>query len=226
MEEYFSANRLFELEMGSVVHVNIEGYDFNFVVRLVGIDQGKLIITTLPAEHTIPEGDTYDTIFELGHCLEMKIVHDGKVIAFESIISDLSFQNSQLLIGSFPEMVECRRIRSHNRYPCILSCDIRYKQNERTGLITDISRGGCHMIISTETKNSFLGTAMKQNEPTELEIYFPFSEDPAIIETTVKSFEEKTPKGTQVGLAFVYDYPTVQKYMDSLRLESISNFFN
>lgn len=226
MEEYFSADRLFEVDIGSVVQVSMAESHYNFIVRLVGLDQGKLIITTLPAEHTVPDGENYETIFQLGRCLEMKVVHEGKIIAFESLVTDLVFEHSQLLIGSFPEMVECRRIRTESRYPCTLSCDVRFGGHERTGVITDISRGGCHLVISAETDNRFIEQAKQKKQPIELEIYFPFAEDPVTLDTSVKSFNAATPKGTKIGLAFDYDYPFIQKYMDSLRLESISNFFN
>lgn len=225
MEEYFSADRLFEVNIGSVVQMNMADSNYHFIVRLVGLDLGKLIITTLPPEHTIPDGENYDTIFQLGKCLEMKIVHDGKIIAFESLVTDLVFEHSQLLIGSFPEMVECRRIRTESRYPCTLSCDVQYGLFERTGVITDISRGGCHLVLGFDHDNQFMEVAKDQKETVELEIYFPFADDPVTIETSVKSYTAVTPQGTKVGLAFDYDYPFIQKYMDSLRLESISNFF-
>jgi len=81
------------------------------------------------------------------------------------------------------------------------------------------------LVLSAEFDNSFIEAAKVQKSPVELEIYFPFADDPVILQSSVRSYASTTPRGTTVGLSFEYDYPAIQQYMDSLRLESISNFF-
>lgn len=226
MEEYFSAERLMDLTIGSVVQVNNEEKDLHFVMQLVGVDQGHSVICTLPAPHNLPENATYDQLFIEGTVFEMRIIHDGKVIAFETSIMMTLDQPVKLLISTYPEMIESRRLRKDTRFPCTLSCDLRSGDNESYGVITNISNGGCQLNLPADVDHLFLEEAMDVQDPIDLEIFFPFAESSITINAHVRSMNNNTDNNCLVGLAFSFEYEAIRKYLDSLQLESISPFFD
>ncbi len=225
MEEYFPADRLLKFEMGSVVQINREDNEnIHFSTTLVGIDENHSVITSLPAQQFLPDGATYESIFTVGTMFEMKTIYDGQVVAFESSV--ISIYNNRLLISSYPEMIEARRLRQDTRFPCALSCDIRLNSKEFYGVISDISNGGCQMSVQHGTDYSLIEEALNTQDILELEVFFPFSEHPTVIAANVKSSTCLIDGACKVGLAFTTNQESVRKYLESLQLDSVSPFFH
>ncbi len=223
MEEYFPSDRLLSLTIGSVVQITREDVNQSFSVNLVGVDNEKFIITTLPAKQQLEQGYDYDACFAEGAMFEMKTIYDGRVVAFESSV--IGRYEDRLLIGSFPEMVETRRLRRDIRFPCTMACDIRLGKNEAYGAITDISNGGCQLSVKKNQEYGFIEEALNSQESLELEIFFPFSEHPAILSAKVKSSVCEIDGACKVGLAFNQEYESVRQYLESLQLDSVAPFF-
>ena len=224
MEEYFSADRLLELDIGSVFQINEEGKEEQYTVCLIGVDNNHSVVMTLPLQESLPDGTGYSDIFKLNTMFEMKTIHNGRIVAFESSIEGT--YGERMLISSFPEMIETRRVRVDTRYPCALSCDIRQGDLETYGVITDISLGGCQITVEKNENFEFLSFAMESQEMVELDVFFPFSETPIQILTKVKSSVCQIDGACKVGASFVYEYESIRKYLDSLQLYSVSPFFS
>lgn len=225
MEEYFSADRLLELAIGSVVQTSSQTQDNQFIVNLVGIEQGKAVITTLPATHNLPEHASYETLFTKGMVLEMRIIHHGTIIAFESGVLAIEQGYSQLLITSYPEMVETRRLRKDTRFPCTLSTDIMLGVTHTYGVIINISNGGCLLNLAGDIDPQIIEEAKKLEQPFELEVFFPFSDNSVTLMAVAKSVTILSERKVEVGLAFSQEYEVIRKYLDSLQLESVAPFF-
>ncbi len=222
-EEYFSADKILELHIGSVVQVSREDDDLHFSVSLVGADYEKFIITSLPNRQNLPSGETYESIFKSGTMFEMKTIHDGRVVAFES--SALGIYGDRLLLGSFPEMVETRRLRKDIRFPCALSVDIRSEDRVCYGVITNISNGGCQINVPKDTDYAFIEESINNKKRIDLEIFFPIADHPIIISAFVKSSVCQIDGACKVGLAFDGEYESVRRYLESLQLDSVAPFF-
>lgn len=223
VEEYFSADRILELKIGSVVQVSREDDDLHFPVNLVGADYEKTIITSLPNKQNLPAGETYESLYKLGTMLEMKTIHDGRVVAFES--SALGIHGDRLLISSFPEMIETRRLRRDIRFPCALPVDIRSGNSVSYGVITDISNGGCQINVPKDSEYTFIEESINQKKALDLEIFFPIAEQPIIISAHTKSSLCQIDGACKVGLAFDGEYECVRRYLESLQLDSVAPFF-
>ncbi len=224
MEEYFSADRLVKLHIGSVMQINQENDDTRFSVNLVGVELGASIITTLPLEKSLPEGYSMPRIFGRGRVFEMRTIHDGRVVAFETTVEAVF--DKRLLIGSFPEMVETRRLRRETRFPCALSSDIRFGNSETFGVISNISRGGCEFNAQENSDVAFLEELKSSIQTVDLEVFFPLMDDPIVLSATVKSMSCDLEGNCKVGLAFSADYFSVERYLESLQLDSVAPFFN
>lgn len=222
-EEYFSADRILGLKIGSVVQAAREDNDQHFSVVLVGADAGKSVITTLPNAQHMADGDTYDSLFPIGTMLEMKTIHDGRIVAFESSV--LGRHDDRLLVTSFPEMIETRRLRRDIRFPCVLSVDIRYGENIAYGAITNISSGGCQVSVAKDSNYSFIDQSINEVHFLELEILFPFEEQPIVIRARGRSAVCEIDGDCKVGLEFPEEYECIRRYLESLQLDSVAPFF-
>ncbi len=223
VEEYFSADRILDLTIGSVVQLCQEDTQQKFTVSLVGADNERSIITTLPPKQQLPDDTSYDEVFPKGTMLELKTIYDGRVVAFESEV--IGLYGDRLLIGSFPEMIETRRLRKDIRFPCALSCDIRQGKNESYAVITDISHGGCLLSVPQNAEYEFISESINGGIPLELEIFFPISDAPSVISATVKSSVCQIDGACKVGFAFNEQYECIRRYLESLQLDSVAPFF-
>lgn len=223
VEEYYSPERLLELAIASVVHVNSDNGDFHFTVSLVGVDSPHSVITTLPLQQNLPEGFGYDALFAPGDVFEMRTIHEGYVVAFESPFK--AIYEERLLITEFPEMVETRLLRSETRFPCALSCDIRLGPFESYGVISNISHGGCQLEVNRDASYSFIEDSIGQSTTVALEVFFPIMETPVIIEAFIRSAACQLDGACKVGIAFRQNYEVVRKYLESLQLDSVAPFF-
>lgn len=223
MEQYYPPDRILELAIGSVVHVNSESGDFHFTVSLVGVDAPNSVITTLPLKQSLPEGFGYDAIFAPDDIFEMRTIHEGYVVAFEGAFE--AIYDNRLLITRFPEMIETRLLRSETRFPCALSCDIRQGELESYGVISNISHGGCQLEVNRDASYDFIAFSVGQDTTIDLEIYFPTLEAPVTLEVLVKSAVCQVDGVCKVGIAFKGTYEVVRRYLESLQLDSVSPFF-
>ena len=210
MEEYFSSDRLVQLSIGSVINV-IDEHGSHHSVSLVGVGVGQCVITLLPTECTLTEGDE----------LEMQTIHDGHVIAFESSVHQI-FEN-RLLICTFPEMIESRRLRQEVRFPCVLSCDIHYDGKETYGAVTNISTGGCQLNVSENAE--LFEIALIEGGTIDIDLILPYSEIPIELSGRVKSTAQKVDESYIIGISFDQHYDDIRHYLDSLHLDSITPFF-
>lgn len=229
MENYLPPDRLLHLKLGSIISMESEDDELHFKVVLVGIDNNHSVITTLPGLSALPQNASYRSIFHPGRTFELKTIHEGRIVAFESTAT--GFYQDRLFIGSFPEMIETRQLRRDTRFPCALSCDIRLADKVSYGAITNISNGGCQLTVKAEdsaepASNSLVGSALESQQPIELEVFFPYADNAVTLTASVKSAEREVDGDWKVGAAFTQDFESVRLYLESLQLDSIAPFFH
>jgi c-di-GMP-binding flagellar brake protein YcgR len=224
MEEYFSADRLLELPIDSVINIIAESNGVQFTVSLIGVDNGKSVIISLPSIERATNPSAYAEVISVGAAFEMQGIHDGRVIAFESTITDI--YNQRLLICTFPEMIETRRLRKEIRFPCALSCDISGQGDETYGAITNISIGGCLLNVHEDNKLWLIEKALESQQPIDLDVFLPIAELPVVIAGVVKSMTPQCDGLCQIGIAFTKEYDCIHRYLQALHLDSVSPFFN
>lgn len=223
MEEYFSAERLLDLSIASLVKINSEERDLTFNASLVGVANADCIITSLPSHFSLPPGIEIKEAFRRGKMYEMSTIHKGRVVAFESAVLDL--YEGHLLISSFPEMIETKRIRKDIRFPCSLSCDIVLSGQDPSGVIVDISLGGCQLNIPNSSDISYIGKAISDGSPITLSIFFPTIDTPEQVVAFIQSHANQVDGTCSVGLKFAQEYECIRRYLESLELDSIAPFF-
>jgi hypothetical protein len=226
MEEYFSADRLLQLKIGSVVHIDEESTNQSYTSTLVGVAANHCVILSLPCKSSLAEGTMPEGLFKENAQYEVKTVQSGRVIAFETTLKEV--YDKRLLIGSFPEMIETRRLRQTIRFPCALSCDITIPtlgDIELYGAITNISEGGCQLSIANDSDYSAIEAALEKKSVLDLKIFFPFYEESIKISANIRSALCESEGNCAVGVSFCRDYDCIRQYLESLQLDSVSPFF-
>ena len=224
MEEYFSADRLLRINIASILHINRQGESHGLSVNLVGLDAKKSVISSLPPQKSLPEGEDFASYFCRDTMFEMKTIYSGRIVAFESSVLDI--YNKQLLISSYPEMIETRKLRRDTRFPCVLPCDLNSETWESYGAITNISHGGCQLRLEKNLDQEYLEKLVETQKAVSVEVYFPYSEVPMQISIVVKSISIQLDDAVIIGAAFVEQYDCIYKYLETLQLDSVSSFFN
>lgn len=223
MEEYYAPDRLLDLRIGSITQVHSQDDLHHYSTVFVGVDYGRSILTRLPSKRYLPPGDDYPYVFAKGRMLEMRAIHDGLIIAFETCAKEI--YSNRLLISSFPEMIEARRLRAGARFPCAISCDIKVGNRQAYGAITNISHGGCQVVVEKSSDYSFIDNAFKAGQAIQLEVFFPPADDSTAIEVVIKSRETQLDGTCKLGAAFLQNYECVEMYLESLQLDSVAPFF-
>lgn len=224
MEKYLPPDRLLRLKLGSMISMESQDDELHFKVSLVGIDNNHSVITTLPALSALPGDASYESVFREGRVFELKTIHDGRVVAFETAAR--GFYDERLFIGTFPEMIETRQLRRDIRFPCALSCDIRLTDKVLYGAITNISNGGCQLTIKDDDKSEYIADAGVSQPAIELDVFFPYSDNAVTLTANLKSADLEVDGDWKVGAEFCESFESVRLYLESLQLDSISPFFH
>lgn len=224
MEKYLPPEHLLRLQMGSILSMESEDGEFQFKVCLVGVEKHHSVITTLPARSSLPKNASYESVFREGRTLELKTIHEGQVVAFESRTS--GFYEDRLFIGTFPEMIETRQLRRDTRFPCALSCDVRFSDKVSYGVITNISNGGCQLTVKGDGESTFVADTMERQQPIGLDVFFPYSDNAVMLTVNVKSSNREVDGDWKVGAEFSENFESVRLYLESLQLDSIAPFFH
>ncbi len=220
-------NKLPSIESGAVIQVSDSSGGLKYVSRFVGID-GAVVITRLPAVSQInpsaanAEDLTFRDTFHKKRTLVMRLISKGQVYAFETEVIDLFLQGSKLLMSSYPKLVQSRMLRKEPRYPCTLPATLKIGELTTTGVLVNFSLGGGLFQLTEEVDATVLRQAKADDQALELQLQLPFDEQPEKL--SGKLMSAPSPEG-QVGVAFDSGTETIQRYITSLKLDTISGYF-
>jgi hypothetical protein len=120
---------------------------------------GGYFIGSKPAEYLVielPRSSEIDEHLTEGRSVRGSFCASGEMIRFESSIIAFQKKPAWLLLLSYPSSLEnIHTLRSSNRAECNIPCRLMTLSNlkEYTGLITNISAGGCRCILSSTSSN-------------------------------------------------------------------------
>jgi len=139
------------IELGSELLVELEGEGVKFKSVLVGLKPDDYLIVRSPDLQYIR-----NQIYE-GSRIIARCVHSGSVYGFRSkIVCNLVHPAVRLLILEYPRRVESVNIRGNPRVDCHLPAEFNCRGRTLTCAISDISIGGCKIIVkSSESRGTF-----------------------------------------------------------------------
>ncbi len=169
------------LEMGSRMHIQLGG-DIQFKSVLVGIDAQESIILRSPASAQI-RSELYE-----GRPIIVKCVQSGSVYGFRSkVLCNVLHPNVRMLVISYPSKIESVNLRKHPRICCYLPVEISTEEARHSGIIIDLSMGGCRMVTKFSSMNNRLRARI--NAGVNLHIPMFGDDDSALFSGEIKNMD-------------------------------------
>jgi c-di-GMP-binding flagellar brake protein YcgR len=136
--------------LGTPMLIEPAGLGQRFKTRFVGMERGRYIIVRIPR---IAGAGTHLYVDKL---VTARYVHEGQVYGFSSEIIHIDMAPFRLAFLQFPHTIEALNLRSTKRIDCYLPARVilaEGKDDQLTSypaMITNISSGGCQVVIEAE----------------------------------------------------------------------------
>lgn len=213
--KYLRPGGLVDLEFNSETPFRIKS-------RLVGFEEGKYIILSLSQ---VLLRDYSDLIQEGKGCIVRTLIEGeaGQCIAFRSTVDFVPVRPKGLLFIRFPKQIEAISLRKENRITTQLPATFVHRdentpdalfdaKTEVTGLIKDISAGGCRIIAQWPENNNKI-----QHVPVYIKVVMT-SGDAAILKAEIKNQQREDPANISLGMMFIPDNQ-LKKLLHQLSLD-------
>ena len=164
-----------------------------FQGEYIGVVHYKFIVIRLPSVPGLINILLPKTV------VEVQYQTDGSVHSFYAEVEGHATKPAFMLFVSYPDRLTILDIREHNRISCTLPCVLHSPQGTINGIIADLSRGGCRVVISRS------GNAMHKEiaAGTTLVLTTSFNPtgSPIPVTSTVRSVE---PVGACLSMGMVF----------------------
>jgi len=227
MPDNKTLEKLPPIESGAVIQISDVNGVMKYVTRLVGVD-GGVIISRLPSVSQLKKSGMgsdlliYRDTFFTKRKLVMRLISNGHIYAFETDVMDLFLQGGQLLMSSYPKLVQCRMLRKEPRYPCTLPATVTVGESSFSGVMINFSQSGGLFQRTEEIDQAVLLQAKDDDLDISLSLQLPFDDNPAQLKGKLMAVSGND---KQIGLSFVEGEEVIQRYITSLKLDSISEYF-
>ena len=131
--------------------------------------------------------------------VEIQYQMDGSVYAFYAEVEGHATKPAFLLFVSYPDRMTILQIREHNRVSCTLPCVLHSPMGSVRGIIADLSRGGCKVMIARSGNSNF--KEVVADATLVLTTNFNPSSNPSPVTATIRSVE---PMGPCLSLGMVF----------------------
>lgn len=183
-----------EIGVGSRLILEPMGADRKILTEFVGMVRDKCIITILPTR----AGDREFFVSEA--LVTVKYVHGGhNVSAFRTIVLGTASKPMPLLFLQIPEAVESLNLRKSDRVHCFLPTTAYVDGAEYSGLIIDLSAGGCRLVIEAEPGKQPPEIQAESEIVTNFQL---FDKDAQIFAQGIVRNAEAGQSATSVGVQF------------------------
>ena len=138
----------FTLGQRCLVQFDLNGQKFRSVI--IGVEQYSFVIAKLPLSPGIQNR------MRPGSTVIVRLEQDGTLYGFTSEIVSSALKPAPFIVFAYPGSVEGLQYREHKRTKCMLPASILNSFLNADGLVTDISLGGCRLVIDwRETEKVF-----------------------------------------------------------------------
>jgi len=197
--DYFDTGKRISIELGTQLQIEIEGVAFRFKSVLIGMEPDEYLIIKTPM---VPSDAPFSNIkhkLSRGSQIVVRYLYKGTVFGFQSKLIEAIFTPLRLLFIEYPNIIEHYNLRSQDRVDCFLPAKIKIKEEEKHGLILDISKKGCRYRIKA-LKDEGL-PSIQLDEQITLRCQFPGIEDEQVFSGKVRNIN-RDKEETTLGIEF------------------------
>ncbi|GAA0792461.1 MULTISPECIES: PilZ domain-containing protein [Pseudomonadati] len=210
----------FELTPGKTVDLQIDHpVKLRIKAILVGYDLGQYIILKHPAPQNM---SNYNDVLVEGNVVVVRYLlegQQGECYAFKSTIRNVTKLPEKFIFLTYPERIENRQLRTHQRFTTHLPAIIQAKEEREgkkaaqlKGIISDISAKGCGFVFKSDNAN------IKVNQKN----IFVVIRTPNDVEMTIpaKVCNSRFEHGkVNVGVQFEEDDEQIKKLLNQLFID-------
>lgn len=184
-----------DIAPGQECTLAIDGDKQKYRSSVIGIEPYKFLIVRMPMVPGIQAKLT------LGCGVTLRMEHHGTLWGFTCRALKVLTSPAPMLVLAYPSAAERLQLRLHRRTPCFMPARVANEYLAVGGLVTDISLGGCRMVLDVHTPEKVLnimrGDELALTLPTD-------AEETCRLEATVQNHHEV--KGYRsLGLSFLRD---------------------
>ncbi len=161
--------------------------------ELIGLVHFEFLVLRLPwvpglRTHLIP-----------GNMVTVRFVAAGDLCGFQAEVLSHTAKPALIAFLRYPEVVEKLALRQHRRVQCALPVQVHSRRGDASGLIADLSRGGCRLVLDVRGQAEL----RKMTAGDQLILRSSFGADglPQSVTCTVRAVELETSR-IVLGIAF------------------------
>ncbi|MHC1726651.1 MAG: flagellar brake protein [Syntrophobacteraceae bacterium] len=213
VREQILRGRLMSIGMGTRLHARFGNKDDEFKIAstLVGIVSKEYLIIRVPAIPGILSKLTE------GAPVTIRYIYDGNVYGFNSTILAYTHKPALIAFMAYPTSIEIMNLRKAQRLECLLPAKMKVLEKAFTGVILDISAGGCRLYIEYGPVES---PSVDVEQEVELSFHLAGRAEEQIVACRVQNLK-KDSMLAEIGLQFGQDN---QEILDNVKTY-IDNFF-
>ncbi len=203
----YNTGKRISIESGTQLQIEIEGVAYRFKSVLIGMEPDEyLIIKTPMVPSDAPFGSIKHKLFR-GSQIVVRYLYKGIVFGFQSKLIEAIYTPIKLLFVEYPKIIEHHDLRSQVRVDCLLPAKIKIKDEEKHGVILDISKKGCRYRIKALEDEKL--PSIQIDEKITLRLQFPGIEDEHLVSGKVKNISRDYQE-MSLGIEFHEITPEVQ----------------
>jgi hypothetical protein len=140
--DLFNSGIRIALEIGTPLHLELDGVSMTLQSDFVGMEPEKYIIISSPK----PFAPVKHKFFP-GNQIIVKYLFGGTVYAFQTKLIETIVKPVKLVFIEYPKIIQHTDLRNHKRMNCFFPVKIKFEGEEENGVILDINKKGCHCQI-------------------------------------------------------------------------------
>jgi c-di-GMP-binding flagellar brake protein YcgR len=144
-----------DLAPGERCIVEPEGLGKRFKSLFVGMERNQYLILRITREAQAMGTREY---LHMSKPVTVRYLHRGQVCGFSSRVLSAIYNPVPLLFLHYPAQIEVLDVRSEDRMEHFLPCRAIYGGQERHGVILNLSRGGCRLLVERGAQDEALLT--------------------------------------------------------------------
>ncbi len=140
--DFMTTGKRISLDIGTKIHLEIEGVAIALESYMVGMEPDSYIILKTPR----PYPTIKQKLYQGNQCI-VKYIFQGTVFAFQTKIIDSISEPFRLLFLEYPKIIQHHDLRDHRRIDCVIPARIAVKDEEKMAAVVDVSKRGCRVQI-------------------------------------------------------------------------------
>ncbi len=171
------------LDIGTPLHINIQGLEIKIKTKLIGMESWEYLIIKAPVGYAGIRNKMVE-----GNKVVVRYLREGSIFGFEAYILTVIDKPTSLLIIDYPRNIEEKSIRKAERKDCYIPCTIIIDNEESDGTLVDISTGGCQCVAPNHKSDEYSGP--ENGSSVKISFELPTEDEQIVLEGLIVNTAE------------------------------------